>query len=74
MNSITGTRNNDTVNPANDPFNKSPTLLPALPHGWSQLQDETGKAYFHNASTGTTSWDRPSIDSIKIHKTTSVTT
>lgn len=32
---------------------------PALPPGWQEAKDPTGKVYFYNAATNQTSWDRP---------------
>jgi len=38
--------------------------VPPLPVGWAELFDESsGRVYFYNEESGTTSWDRPSTSS-----------
>jgi hypothetical protein len=32
-----------------------------LPHGWELYHDDTGEVYFHNRSTGTSTWDDPRL-------------
>jgi hypothetical protein len=31
----------------------------ALPEGWAETTDASGKVYYYNSATGATSWDRP---------------
>ena len=38
-----------------------PSVMPqkGLPHGWEQQTTDDGVPYYHHASSGETSWDRP---------------
>uniref|UniRef100_A0A8D2ZEE4 HECT-type E3 ubiquitin transferase n=1 Tax=Scophthalmus maximus TaxID=52904 RepID=A0A8D2ZEE4_SCOMX len=38
-------------------------LLPALPPGWEERQDNLGRIYFVNHESRTTQWHRPTLDS-----------
>jgi hypothetical protein len=44
------------------PVETAVEAAPELPEGWTELSDpSTGKAYFHNANTNETTWERPAL-------------
>ena len=46
----------------NNPAVAPPTAAPALPPGWSALNDpNTGRAYYVNSTSGATQWDFPKL-------------
>jgi Cys-rich protein (TIGR01571 family) len=38
---------------------------PGLPEGWTEYADESGRAYFHNAATNETTYDRPGVTPVQ---------
>ncbi|XP_078105455.1 E3 ubiquitin-protein ligase NEDD4 isoform X2 [Sander vitreus] len=41
-------------------------LLPALPPGWEERQDNLGRTYFVNHESRTTQWTRPTIQNVDV--------